>query len=97
VSLLCTANSASVVVIFFKAKEDSIHQEYGLKWEKEVNEEQNKRKDTFRLEVETESICLIVSDRVVPQTLSSLNKVDLLLTICRQIPNKHSSLPLPLS
>lgn len=54
-----------------------------------MREEQNKRKDTFHVEVETESICPIVSDRTVPQTLSSLNKVDLLLTICQQIPDKH--------
>lgn len=67
----------------------TIHKEYGIKWEKKVREEQNKRKDAFHFEVETESICLIVSDRTVPQMLSSLNKVDLLLTICQQIPNKH--------
>lgn len=54
-----------------------------------MREEQNKRKGMFHLEVETESICVIVSDRMVPQTLSSLNKADLLLTICQQIPNEH--------
>lgn len=39
--------------------------------------------------VETESISFIVSDRMLPQMLSFLNKVDLLLTICLQIPTKH--------
>lgn len=37
--------------------------------------EQSKRKDRFHLEVETESICLRVSDRTVPPTLSLWTKL----------------------
>lgn len=39
--------------------------------------------------MKTESICLVGSDRIVPWMLSFLNKVDLLLIICQQPPNKH--------
>lgn len=46
-----------------------------------MKEEQNKRKDVLNLEVETESVCPTVSDRMVPEMLSLLSKVDFLLTI----------------
>lgn len=46
-----------------------------------MKEEQNKRKEIVNLEVETESVCLMVSDRMVPEMLSLLSKVDFLLTI----------------
>lgn len=87
---LMSANSASVVVIFINWLLGKHSKTLSIKnigkngrWKSKVRE-----RTDFILKW-TESICLRVSDRTVPPTLSSLDKADLLLTMYQQIPAAH--------
>lgn len=78
---LVSANSASVVVVFINCLLGEHSTALSIKNIGKMGDGGDgraNRKDRFHLEVEAESICLRVSDRTVPPTLSSLEESDLL-------------------